>query len=814
MRIDILGPENGLAFIGSEVTSAHFGGNLLFDRDRTGDGNSDTGPSQTFDDASRALGITGIRYPGGTLTELYFDINNPNDVPQNSSLADLFDPDRYGPQVPSTLSLNSALDFAATEGLSFTLVLPTFRFLGVQRDSNGNRYEAVDTTAITELVSTFLADAASKGVPIAAFELGNEWWVPISESLGDAMSAIEYGRVASRLALTVQQAIDNFKIDLASSTWQEPEIVVQVGRGGALEWVTPDGNRPPENYEGSLVKATALIFNEFESAGEQNAVDGLVTHRFLSGSIENVNGWAYKPFETWSSLAEENLNYKQLTKYVTEWNVKASNSSYSGVEQPRALLALFQEMLEAGVDNASVWGIQQNNPTRLTMNAGWTGQSFGGLTAAGQTFQLMADSLVGLKSLDLCVAQPELDVAGFGSEQRAVLYFCNIASVTGSYTFDASELHGQSSHIWARLIRLDSLGTIDDSSSPWVEVLTTTNQINDGLMSFDLAPNEIAQIEVTFGDVGVSMNGGGRDDRMFGSSYNDAMFGGGGADHLLGKEGNDKLLGGDGADTLTGGFGRDSLNGGDGFDFADYRGSTNAVRVDLQFSHVNSFDAAGDTFEFIEGILGSSFDDNLRGDGLANVIVGADGADFIRGRGGDDSLSGGEGNDVIWGGVGADQMKGGGGRDRVQYSEGSSGVLVDLVQSFLNTGEAFGDTYEAIEDIFGSSYNDRLRGDAGNNIIWGGDGKDFLQGREGNDSLYGGVGADTFFFAKNWGSDKVIDFEVGIDVINFVGFGIEGNRIDDHFKQVGSDLVFDFGMNRLLILNATYVSICGDLVFI
>lgn len=813
MQIKIMGTESGLSFIGSEVTKSHFGGNLLFDRDRTDDSDSNSGPSQTFDDASRALGITGIRYPGGTLSELYFDVNDPNGDPENSILAGLFDPDRNGPQVPSTLSLSSALDFAAAEGLSFTLVVPTFRYLSGQRDSNGNRFEAVDTIAIKKLVINFLADAASKGVAVAAFELGNEWWVPLAELMGGTMSAIEYGRVASQLALTIQQAIDEFALSINLDTWHEPEIIVQVGRGGALEWVTPDGNRPSANYDGNLVKATALIFSEFESDAEQNAVDGLVTHRYLSGEIENVNGWAYKPFETWSSMAEETLNYKQLTKYVTEWNVKASNLSYSGAEQPLAIIALFKEMVEAGVNSASIWGIQQNNPTRLTMNAGWAGQSFAGLTAAGQTFQLMADSLVGLKSLDLFVAQPELDVTGFGNDQRAVLLFSNTASVVGSYTFDPNELLGHYTHVWARKMHLDSTGINDGGSSPRVEILTVASKNHGSLLSFDLAPNEIVQIEVTFGVVGVSMNGAGQDDRMFGSSFDDSMVGGRGADYIQGKDGNDIIFGGDGADTLAGGSGSDSLDGGNGFDFVDYSDSSYAVKADLQFSHMNFFDAKDDTFNFIEGISGSNFDDTLSGDALNNIILGGIGKDFIRGRGGDDSIFGDEGNDVIWGGVGADKIYGGDGRDRVQYSEASSGVLVDLASSFLNLGEASGDSYASIEDIFGSSYNDRLRGDAGNNTIWGGNGKDFLQGREGDDLLYGGAGSDTFFFVRNWGSDKVMDFEIGIDVINFVNFGIAGDSIGDYFDQVGSDLVFEFGMSRLLIHNTTFEDICNNMVF-
>jgi Ca2+-binding RTX toxin-like protein len=364
----------------------------------------------------------------------------------------------------------------------------------------------------------------------------------------------------------------------------------------------------------------------------------------------------------------------------------------------------------------------------------------------------MTESLIGLRSIELCVTQPELDVVGFGSDQRAVVFFSNSALTTGHYTFNANELFGEYTHIWARKMHVDTVGSTDGSSTPWMEVLTGPNISNDGSISFDLDSNDIVEVKVTVGNIGISMNGGQRDDRMSGSDFNDSIFGGAGADQILGGDGNDEMSGEDGADTLAGGGGSDSLDGGDGFDFVDYSGSARGVRVDLQFSHVNSFDAAGDTFEFVEGVLGGRFDDDLRGDIAANSILGGDGKDFLRGRGGEDTLFGGEGNDVIWGGVRADRISGGSGRDRAQYSEATSGVLVDIAFSILNTGEAVGDTYESIEDIFGSSYNDRLRGDANNNIIWGGAGIDFLQGREGNDALYGGMGADTFFFAKNWGS--------------------------------------------------------------
>lgn len=815
MLIDVTGTENGLSFVGSEITSKLFGGNLLFDRDRVGIDNSVPGPSQTFDNAVHLLGITGIRYPGGTLAEKSFDLNSPNSNLQNFSQNSLFDPDRGGPLISSTLGLNSALDFAAEGDMSFTFVLPTFRYLSNQEDASGNRYEAVDTASVENFINYLLTEANARGVFISGIELGNEWWAPIDGSANGAMSAIEYGRVASKLAATVQQAINQFKLytDLSDS-WHEPEIVVQIGRGGAAEWVTNEGNKPSSDYVGNLVKATSLIYAEFNTQAEQAAVDGLVTHRYLHENIKNVDGWAYKPFDTWSSLAAGNSNYKDLTRYVTEWNVSGSNKDFSGLHQPRALIALLQEMIEAGVDNASIWGIQQNNATRLTMNAGWSGEAFRGLTAAGSVFQLMAESLVGLKSIDFGVAQPELDSFGFGDLERAALFICNIASTASSYTFDANDLIGNFTHVWAKKIHFGTVEGATGGQDAWVSILPTLPRNSDGLLHFDLSPNELIEIMVTFGNSGVSMVGSEYNDTLSGSNYGDTIFGKTGADVIISGSGNDIIYGGDGSDTLVGGSGCDTLSGGNGFDFVDYSSSIGPIRVDLQFSSVNSLDASGDVFEFVEGILGSSYNDDLRGNSEINDLRGGAGNDFLYGRAGNDVIYGGDGNDVIWGGVGADDIQGGDGRDRVQYSEAKSGVLVDLVFNYLNTGEAFGDKYSSIEDMYGSLFNDRLRGDSRDNIIWGGAGKDSLQGRAGNDVLYGGLGEDAFYFAKGWGIDKVVDFEKGIDQINLVGFGISAQNPSDFFYQIESSLIFEIGNSRLVILNSTFDSIYRDLHFI
>ena len=63
--------------------------------------------------------------------------------------------------------------------------------------------------------------------------------------------------------------------------------------------------------------------------------------------------------------------------------------------------------------------------------------------------------------------------------------------------------------------------------------------------------------------------------------------------------------------------------------------------------------------EGFEDVVGTSLDDDLRGDDNANLIDGNDGNDTIIGRGGDDLLIGGYGDDTLVGGAGDDLLIGG-----------------------------------------------------------------------------------------------------------------------------------------------------------
>ena len=220
------------------------------------------------------------------------------------------------------------------------------------------------------------------------------------------------------------------------------------------------------------------------------------------------------------------------------------------------------------------------------------------------------------------------------------------------------------------------------------------------------------------------------------------------ADTLIGDASDNILEGAAGVDTLDGGAGADTLDGGAGTDTASYTASHAAVTVNLLTGTATGGHAAGDTVADIENLLGSRYNDVLNGDAGAN------------------RLDGGPGNDRLTGGAGADVLVGGPGADAAWYAASAGAVTVNLDTNTATGGDAQGDTFDSIENLSGSAYNDTLVGDAGNNL---------LSGRAGADTLDGGAGTDTVSYS---GSRE------GVTVRLLTGAGARGDAEGDTLSNI------------------------------
>ena len=188
---------------------------------------------------------------------------------------------------------------------------------------------------------------------------------------------------------------------------------------------------------------------------------------------------------------------------------------------------------------------------------------------------------------------------------------------------------------------------------------------------FTLPGAEIAEIHInTVNDIA----GGAGDDVIVGGADDDIVLAGRGFDSISGGAGWDELRGAAGNDILDGGVGADVLIGGSGFDTTSYQSATEGVTADLRFASNNTGDAEGDVYSNIQAVIGSDFDDILRGDSARNVIRGDDGEDIINGRIGDDIIEGGGGDDRLIGGAGADTFQ----------FRGRNGEGVDTIVDFVS----------------------------------------------------------------------------------------------------------------------------------
>jgi len=125
------------------------------------------------------------------------------------------------------------------------------------------------------------------------------------------------------------------------------------------------------------------------------------------------------------------------------------------------------------------------------------------------------------------------------------------------------------------------------------------------------------------------------------------------------------------------------------------------------------------------------------------------------------------------------------------------GLVVDLSHPANNTGDAFGDTYNSIENIRGSGFNDILKGDGGGN------------------KLTGQAGADTFVYVTGGGADIVTDFsQPQGDKIDLTGVGSVHSFADLAIIQQGANTFINFGNGDSLTLAGTTATDLGDSDFI
>jgi phosphodiesterase/alkaline phosphatase D-like protein len=298
-----------------------------------------------------------------------------------------------------------------------------------------------------------------------------------------------------------------------------------------------------------------------------------------------------------------------------------------------------------------------------------------------------------------------------------------------------------------------------------VPLYTDLDVANNAVLGF--TPSVVSQFEVT--PTSNSIIGTKHGDHLDGTSSADVILGAGGNDLLQGRDGDDYLDGGDGNDFVRGGKGNDNIFGRDGNDF----------------------------------------------------LNGGDGADRIEGGKGNDKANGDSGDDIFVAtvGDGNDAYDGGHGTDTLDLSQTSAPAKVSLERGTASSDDIGFDRLDSVENVIGSSGDDRISGDNGANRLDGGIGDDTIDGDRGNDiiiggagndALKGGPGNDTFVFHAGFGTDTISDFSAGpgigdiiqVDQTMFADFAAILLATSD----LGADLKIASGADAIVLKNVSDVT--------
>ena len=219
----------------------------------------------------------------------------------------------------------------------------------------------------------------------------------------------------------------------------------------------------------------------------------------------------------------------------------------------------------------------------------------------------------------------------------------------------------------------------------------------------------------------------------------ETAIGGNGADKLYGNSAGNTLLGGSGNDLIYVGSGTasDRVDGGAGIDGVSYAYAGSGVNVNLGLTTAQATGGSGtDTILNIENLYGSAYGDILRGNTVGNQLYGAAGNDLI----------------YVGSGTASDRVDGGAGIDGVSYAYAGSGVNVNLgLTTAQATGGSGDDIIVNIEKVYGSNFNDVIKGSSVENELYGLSGNDLLYAGVGqsSDKFDGGAGVDGLSYAQS-----------------------------------------------------------------
>lgn len=378
-----------------------------------------------FADALDELGITHLRFPGGTMEV------------QNDLMAET-----SGNRLAPTLV--EFMNWVKTQNASG---IPMQVTVGI----TAKRIITFDEVYnFTSLLMEYYGDY------ISGIEVGNEYSI-----LPEVINETLYGQ---RADLAVR-AIDAAFRDQGLSPDEQPDILIQMAETFGIG----------SDYKGTMnhLDANRDIVSQFSSA-TINAVDGVIAHYYYveehdgdenfasAGDWEQINRETrhlYDKTNAWDQAWGDRTDRADLDLHITEWNIQKDNVDQQGLKAAGTLINQFAYMIDIGVTSAFIWPLQHKTGNALAGNFELdTAQ----VSPAGAIFGLMNDSLgqsnddpMQLMNLSNTSWASGLDVAAFQNGEKTVLYISSRMPDTITLTMDVRGFASQINSFNAIVVGLD-----------------------------------------------------------------------------------------------------------------------------------------------------------------------------------------------------------------------------------------------------------------------------------------------------------------------------------------------------------------------
>lgn len=553
----------------SQITDAHFGGNVILTRDSFLEG-------QPFHQILKEISFSNFRYPGGGVTEAR--------TWENGGLDKMFGEPMEPGSEGYVLTIREALAFAGENQIGLTIVVPTFQFYDTDTsafDEQGfDRYLDALEDALREYPDVVIND----------FEIGNEYWGSIEWG---GLEPSDYGAIANSEIPMISDMLDRIEDDMPWAGDVRPGIGIQAG----VQWKAEQGEDGRWTAVGP--EHSHDIASTIDLANREQ-VTTIFQHSYPDWSeAQQKMLWAIRPMEVFQDLPgfADDLHFS-----ISEFNV--GEGSANGVEQGAAWIEMFHGFANMGVDEFHSWGIGYKWLSNKFYDLQFPpAESDGGeilaiATPMGQVFDIAQNHLVGKttitdeEALRDIGAPAGLNVTGFEETGQRIVFLHNPGDGPAGISLGGlPDGHHVTTH---RLIDADSPHT------PWYNEATHTPSGPGGIVDargdmkvqsgsaveddFDLAPGEMVVIVVSEPGRDLLIEGahnvtdprtGMVDDHIIGGSGNDIIRGHVGDDTLEGGDGRNVISGGRGDDTiiaagngdaLFGGRGQDAIHGGAGND--------------------------------------------------------------------------------------------------------------------------------------------------------------------------------------------------------------------------------------------------------